>query len=57
MIDNLLEETLKETWEKKEKFYEDTKYLTIMEIIEKVEGKKFRLKDNQENNIFKTITE
>jgi len=43
-----LEKALKETWEKKEKFYEDTKHLSIMEIIEKIEGKKFNIKYDQE---------
>ena len=44
MTNNLLEKALKEIWENKEKFYEDTKHLTIMEIIEKIEGKKFEQK-------------
>ena len=41
MMNNSLENSLKETWKNKEKFYEDTKHLSIIEIIEKIEGKKF----------------
>jgi len=36
-----LENSLKETWKNKEKFYKDTKHLNIREIIEKIENKKF----------------
>ena len=43
MMNNSLEKALKETWKNKEKFYEDTKHLSIMEIIEKIEGKKFEI--------------
>jgi hypothetical protein len=42
-MNNSLEKALKETWRNKEKFYEDTKHLSIMEIIEKIEGKKFEI--------------
>ncbi|MDR1936732.1 MAG: hypothetical protein LBS49_14365 [Candidatus Accumulibacter sp.] len=45
-----LENALKETWEKKEKFYEDTKNLTIMEIMEKIEGKKFNVETGTAHN-------
>jgi hypothetical protein len=41
MMNSALENALKENWEKKEKFYEDTKDLTMIEILEKIEGKKF----------------
>ncbi|MDR0551713.1 MAG: hypothetical protein LBG72_06815 [Spirochaetaceae bacterium] len=41
MTNSSIEKALKETWEKKEKFYEETKKLSIMEILEKIEGKKF----------------
>ncbi|GHV86001.1 hypothetical protein AGMMS50230_16090 [Spirochaetia bacterium] len=44
MTNSPLENALKETWEKKEKFYEDTKGLSMIEILEKIEGKKFNLK-------------
>jgi hypothetical protein len=47
-MNSSLEYALKETWEKKEKFYEDTKGLTMIEILEKIEGKKFNLKNNNE---------
>ena len=40
-MNNSLEEALKETWKNKEKFYEDNKNLSIREILEKIEGKKF----------------
>jgi hypothetical protein len=43
MMTSSLEKALKETWEKKDKFYEDTKGLKMIEIIEKIEGKKFRI--------------
>jgi hypothetical protein len=50
---NSLEKALKETWENKEKFYEDNKNLTIIEILEKIEGRKFNTKrESSENSIF-----
>ena len=39
-----LEKALKDTWENKEAFYQKNKHLSIKEIIEKIEGKKFRVK-------------
>ena len=48
MMNNSLEKALKETWKNKEKFYEDTKDLSIIEIIEKIEGKNFQNKFNKE---------
>jgi hypothetical protein len=33
-----LEKALKETWKNKEKFYEDTKGLSMLEIIKKIEA-------------------
>ena len=48
MMNNSLENSLKETWKNKEKFYEDTRDLSIIEIIEKIEGKKFTKRINQE---------
>ena len=55
MTNNSLERALKETWENKEKFYEDTKHLTIMEIIEKIEGRKFETKGSEEKNATKIV--
>ena len=49
-MNSSLEKALKETWENKEKFYEDTKHLSIMEIIEKIEGKKFNAKNTHTEN-------
>jgi hypothetical protein len=43
-----LEKALEGTWKNKEKFYEETKYMNIMEIIEKIEGKKFNIDSNKE---------
>jgi len=40
-MNSSLEKALEGTWKNKEKFYEDTKHLNIMEILEKIEGKKF----------------
>jgi len=34
-----LEKALKETWKNKDKFYEDTKGLSMLEIIKKIEAK------------------
>jgi hypothetical protein len=41
MTNSSIERALKDTWDKKEKFYENTKQLSIMEILEKIEGRKF----------------
>ena len=38
-MNNVLEKALEETWKNKEKFYEDTKGLSMAEIIRKVENK------------------
>jgi hypothetical protein len=46
-----LEKALEETWRNKEKFYEDTKHMSIMEILEKIEGKKFNIKNTVKENI------
>ena len=51
MTTNSLEKALKETWKNKEKFYEDTRHLSIMEIIEKIEGKKFETTRMEEKNL------
>jgi len=42
-MNNSLEKALEGTWKNKEKFYEETKHMNIMEIIEKIEGKKFKI--------------
>ena len=34
-----LENALRETWDNKEKFHEDTKGLSMLEIVQKIEGK------------------
>jgi hypothetical protein len=44
---NSLEKALEGTWKNKEKFYEETKNMNIMEIIEKIEGKKFNQKKSK----------
>ena len=49
-MNSSIERALKETWEKKEKFYEDTKGLSMIEILEKIEGKKFNLKIKDKKN-------
>jgi hypothetical protein len=36
---DILEKALEETWKNKEKFYEDTKDLTMVEIIKEIEKK------------------
>ena len=50
-MNSILEKALEETWKNKGKFYEDTKHMSIMEILEKVEGKKFNNKNTEEKNI------
>jgi hypothetical protein len=39
LTNNTLENALKETWEKKDKFYEENKDLSILEILIKLENK------------------
>ena len=39
MRNDLLEKTLEETWKNKERFYEDTKGLSMLEIITRIENK------------------
>jgi hypothetical protein len=48
-MNSSLEKALEETWKNKEKFYEDTKHMSIMEILEKVEGRKFGEAQRQMN--------
>ncbi|MDR0685363.1 MAG: hypothetical protein LBF83_09590 [Spirochaetaceae bacterium] len=38
-MNNTLENALKETWEKKDKFYEENKDLSVLEILIKLENK------------------
>jgi hypothetical protein len=38
-MNEILEKALKETWENKDKFYEDNKNLSMVEIIKKIENK------------------
>ena len=39
MKNDELEKTLEETWKNKEKFYEDTKNLSMVEIIKEVKNR------------------
>ena len=39
MKNNGLEKALEETWKNKEKFYEDTKGLSMLEIVRQIEDK------------------
>ena len=39
MKNDELEKALEETWKNKEKFYEDTKGLSMVEIIKEIENK------------------
>ena len=39
MRNNELEKALEETWRNKEKFYEDTKGLSMLEIVKQIEDK------------------
>ena len=50
-----LEKALEETWKNKEKFYEDTKHMSIMEILEKIEGKKFNIEKTEEKIFLEKI--
>jgi hypothetical protein len=43
MTNDILENALKEIWEMKDKFYEDNKNLSVKEIIEKIENKKYNI--------------
>jgi hypothetical protein len=38
-MNDILENALKETWEKKDKFYEENKDLSVLEILIKLEKK------------------
>ena len=50
-MNSSLEKALEETWKNKEKFYEETKHMNIMEIIEKIEGKKFKTEKNNKVSV------
>ena len=39
MRNNELEKALEETWRNKEKFYEDTKGVSMLEIVKQIESK------------------
>jgi hypothetical protein len=45
-----LEKALEETWKNKEKFYEDTKDLSMLEIIKKIENK-YKARGSAHNEI------
>jgi hypothetical protein len=44
-----LEKALEETWKNKERFYEDTKGLSMLEIIKEIENK-YKVRDTAHNN-------
>jgi hypothetical protein len=45
-----LEKALEETWKNKEKFYEDTKGLSMLEIITKIENK-YKVQDTAHKTV------
>ena len=55
MMNNSLEKALRETWKNKEKFYEDNKHLSIREILEKIEGRKYSNNNLKEEKIDEEI--
>jgi len=46
---DVLEKALEETWKNKERFYEDNKGLSMLEIIKGVE-KKYKVRDTEYND-------
>ena len=50
-----LEKALEETWKNKEKFYEETKGLSTLEILKRIEGK-YSVQDAAYNQNRKHIT-
>ena len=48
MKNDELEKALEETWKNKEKFYEDNKGLTMLEIVKKIENK-YKVRDTAHN--------
>jgi hypothetical protein len=45
-----MEKALEETWKNKEKFYEDNKGLTMLEIVKKIENK-YKVRGTAHNRI------
>ena len=43
MMNNILENALKETWDIKDNFYEKNKNLSLKEIVLKIEKKKYNI--------------
>jgi hypothetical protein len=54
-MNSSLEKALEETWKNKEKFYEDTKHLNIIEILEKIEGKEFKIENTDKKSNFNSV--
>ena len=48
MRNDLLEKALEQTWKNKEKFYENTKGLSMLEIVTKIENK-YKKRDTAQN--------
>ena len=55
MMNNILENALKETWDIKENFYEKNKNLTLKDIILKIEKKEYSI--NIDTKIEKPIVQ
>ena len=55
-MNSSLERALEGTLKNKEKFYEKTKNMNIMEIIEKIEGKRFNIKKVEKTDTVKKYT-
>ena len=54
MRNDELEKALEETWKNKEKFYEDTKGLSMLEIIKKIENK-YKVRDTASEKVVSAI--
>jgi hypothetical protein len=54
-MNNILENTLKETWDIKDDFYEKNKNLSLKEIILKIENKEYNIniENKMENLLYK----
>ena len=50
MKNDELEKALEETWKNKEKFYEDTKGLSMLEILKKIENK-YKVRNTAHTNM------
>jgi hypothetical protein len=46
-MNNILENTLKETWDIKDDFYERNKNLSLKEILLKIENKRYNIFETQ----------